>query len=246
MVILYEPDNSKYLNLIKVLDEFTTVILVSNDNEVRNCGNIKNFSFDNIGTGGAYNFIINNFNFNYLWVWDQDTLINHEQVQKFLCHIPVFENDSQYCSLSFSDKYNCVDYAIGEYDIIKYGKASGTLFKRSAIKEVGNFMEDLFLDYVDYEYFLRLRSFNFIPLQIRELECESHILGDAQDTLFFGRKHVSSPKRWHLQKINTLKLNKLMYIPLSLKLKLSVRILFLFVYALIFKDRKKRLVYLLK
>ena len=62
-------------------------------------------------------------------------------------------------------------------------------------------MEDLFLDYVDYEYLLRLRSFNFIPIQIRELECESHILGDMEDTLFFGKKQVSSAKRWHLQKI---------------------------------------------
>lgn len=243
---MYKPVGNSYLELIKVLHSYSTILLLSNDNKDRQIENVKNFIFDNIGTGGAYNFVINNFEFDYLWVWDQDTLINHDQAQKFLNHIPVFENDSQYCSLSFSDKYNCVDYALGEYDIIKYGKASGTLFKSSAIKEVGNFMEDLFLDYVDYEYLLRLRSFNFIPLQIRELDCESHILGDAQDTLFFGRKHVSSPKRWHLQKINTLKLNKLRYIPLSLKLKLSVRILFLFVYALNFKDRKKRLVYLLK
>jgi rhamnosyltransferase len=243
---LYEPENNNYFELIKVLKNFSTVVIISNDNHDRQIENVENFLFANIGTGGAYNFVINNFEFDYLWVWDQDTLINYDQVQKFLGHIPFFENDSQYCSLSFSDKYNCVDYTVGEYDIIKYGKASGTLFKSAALREVGNFMEDLFLDYVDYEYFLRLRFFNFIPLQIRELECESHILGDAQDTLFFGRKHVSSPKRWHLQKINTLKLNKLMYIPLSLKLKLSVRILFLFVYALIFKDRKKRLVYLLK
>ena len=243
---MYKPDNNNYFELIKVLNKFSKVLLVSNDNQDRQIENIENFIFDNIGTGGAYNFVINNFEFDYLWVWDQDTLINHDQAKKFLVHLPFMESNSQCCSISFFDKYNYVDYTNGEYDIIKYGKASGTLFKSSAIKEVGNFMEDLFLDYVDYEYLLRLRFFNFIPFQIRELECESHILGDAQDTLFFGRKHVSSPKRWHLQKINTLKLNKLMYIPLSLKLKLSVRILFLFVYALNFKDRKKRLVYLLK
>ena len=181
-----------------------------------------------------------------MWVWDQDTFITNELAQKFLEHVCFLNSNSQYCSISFSDKHNKVDYSEGPYEVINYGKASGTMFKSSAIREVGNFMEELFLDYVDYEYFLRLRSFNFIPLQIRELECESHILGDAQDTLFLGKKYVSSPMRWHLQMINTFKLNKLNYIPFFLKLKLSLRILLLFVYALVFNDRKKRLIHLLK
>lgn len=243
---MYKPDNDNYLKLIQILNKYSTVLLISNDNQYRQIENVQNFVFDNIGTGGAYNFVINKFEFDYLWVWDQDTLINNQLALKFLEHVSSLDNNSQYCSISFFDNYNRVDCAEGPYDAINYGKASGTLFKSSAIREVGNFMEELFLDYVDYEYFLRLRSFNFIPLQIRELECESHILGDAQDTLFLGRKYVSSPMRWHLQKINTFKLNKLNYIPFILKLKLSLRILFLFVYALVFKDRKKRFIHLLK
>ena len=232
--------------MINVLSLSSDVLVISNDNQERKFNNAKNFCFNNIGTAGAYNFVINNFNFDYLWVWDQDTIISVKQSIQFLSNIALLENNMNYCSLSFFDKLNIVDNELIDYDYIQYGKASGTLYKRKAINFAGCFMNDLFLDYVDYEYFLRLRSLNYFPIQIHNIECKSHILGDLYETIFSKRKYVSSAKRWHLQKINTLKLLKLSYIPLILKLKLILRILFLFFYSLYFVDRKERLVYLLK
>ena len=75
--------------------------------------------------------------------------------------------------------------------------SSGCLLSSDALRDVGLMMEDLFIDHVDTEWFLRAASRNWTMYGVCDAMME-HALGDAAIRVWFGRwRHVAkhSPLR---------------------------------------------------
>lgn len=123
---------------------------------------------------------------------------------------------------------------------VKHIKSSGMLTNKDVIDDLGGYIEDLFIDLVDYEWCWRAKSKGY---QI--LACPgdfNHTLGEPTSILGFFTKSIASPMRHYYQTRNLFLLWKLGY---SDKKWLLVRILLLPVkmtlYVLLFRPRVLRI-----
>jgi rhamnosyltransferase len=74
-----------------------------------------------------------------------------------------------------------------QYSVKKIAMTSGNLLNLEAYTETGLFEEKLFMDYVDYEYCLRLRKNKYKIIQDNFVHLK-HSLGDFTIRNFFGQK----------------------------------------------------------
>ncbi len=74
-----------------------------------------------------------------------------------------------------------------KFSVIPATMTSGNLLYLRAWSSIGGFEEKLFIDYVDFEFCLRLRKNGFQVIQVNQIYLE-HSLGDFRIKNFFGRK----------------------------------------------------------
>ncbi len=87
---------------------------------------------------------------------------------------------------------------------------SGSLIPRRAFELVGYYNEGLFIDYVDIEYCLRLRTLGYQVIEVLDTEI-LHQMGRLEERLFFGKKvHPTHhpPQRRYYQFRNLLLLHR--------------------------------------
>lgn len=214
VTILYNPGNEVLTNILSYLNQVELLYIVDNSDEIKSeINNLKSFSNvrflnnkGNIGIAPALNKAANKAvedGFDYLLTMDQDSQISSDLVKKMLIE---FEKDGGIGVLApFVVHLNNPKTSLGfGLEKIIVAMTSGSIMRLSAYTEIGGYPEELFIDYVDHEYCLRMKSFGFKVLQLNSVYVY-HKLGAAESRSIFFKKVFPtnhSPLRWYYRTRN--------------------------------------------
>lgn len=218
VTVLYQPQNSLLDNINSYLEKIEKLFIVDNsesiNTEVYNIL-IQNkkveyiFHSKNLGISKALNIGATkalNEGFNFLLTMDQDTSIDSKLIDN-------------YKNFLLSTSFNNIGMITPIPSYIPNGKkekikikemnvaiTSGSLLNLNAFEKVGPYLEDLFIDYLDFEYCLRLRKNGYKIIQLSSCNIR-HQLGNLERRYFlfkpiFVTHH--SPIRYYYRTRNRL------------------------------------------
>jgi rhamnosyltransferase len=191
---LFVIDNSDNINgsLVEKIQLLKKTVYVSNKS--------------NIGIAASLNLAASmaiEDGFDLLLTMDQDSLISDNFISEML---EEFERDDKIGVLSpyIVHIKNPQKSIISGTENVTTAITSGSIIRLRAHKEIGSFLEKLFIDYVDHEYCLRMRSFGFKILRLNSVYIY-HELGDVKTRKFFFIKVFPTnhpPQRWYYRTRN--------------------------------------------
>lgn len=172
VVILYNPALEVLKNIIACTEQTEIVFVLDNSDsynqtlidKINNIDKVEYHNFNsNLGVAYALNFAANlaiKNNFDFLLTMDQDSEATSNFVKKLI------EIHRNFKSVGIAAPYpqNRIHKILPpDNSIHQINKVitSGALLNLRAYIEVGPFMEELFIDYVDFEYCFRLQRNNY-------------------------------------------------------------------------------------
>ena len=188
VVVTYFPDSDLPRRLQRIADQVDRIVLVDNgtqgqaletlDRAVKMLGNLDMISnYANLGVATALNQgakkALDN---HYPWVvfFDQDSLPAAQMVNKLLKFWERYPHRRELMILgpevrihNFSCQPNILSNH-NTYKEVNHVITSGSLIASRAFESAGYFLDNLFIDYVDIEYCLRLRSRGHKIFQVKE------------------------------------------------------------------------------
>jgi rhamnosyltransferase len=124
--------------------------------------------------------------------------------------------------------------------------SSGFFYSTDAYKKIGPKYEELFIDYVDWEWCWRARSLGFAIYIDTNLKI-SHMLGEGHRRFLLWKVGMPAPIRHYYQYRNSLHLLRFSHIPLRWRLsRIIVNLVKFPIYALFSKQGMLRTKYILK
>jgi len=198
VVVLYYPSEEVYENILSYISMVDIVYAVDNSDIkdeifVRKLTNNRKIHYlDNEGNKGIAHALNRGAQealkekYDFLLTMDQDskasahmlsailTCLSHIDMSKIGILSPFHASPIH----KYSKEKGCVEKRVV--------MTSGNLLSLKAYKESGPFMEELFLDYVDNEYCLRLRTYGYKVLQVSEAVLFHH-LGELSLHHIFGK-----------------------------------------------------------
>lgn len=222
VVVLYNPENETIENIDSYINQVDKVYAVDNS-EHKNESLIKilrdNKKIEYIDNGGNKG-IAHALNvgaemalkekYEYLMTMDQDSRASNGMIEKML-ECDEKKNQAKIGILSpfhaskfhaASDEEKCIEK--------KMVMTSGNLLSLKAFVAVGPFKEELFLDYVDNEYCLRLHKNGYKVIQASEAILH-HNLGELSKHVLFGKNifcYNYPPIRYYYRTRNVLATNR--------------------------------------
>ena len=220
VIVLYNPDTEIIRYIESVVSQVEQTYLIDNsENTVLSAdilAKLPNTKYikqpANLGIGAALNLgchLAIEDHFFYILTMDQDTRLEEGTVSKLLSY---FKLDEKIAIVSInhtpieewknsSEDFSRIDFAM----------TSGNLLSLSAFKASGDFREDFFIDFVDHEFCLRLRSLQYSILRINTVFAQ-HNLGKRSrrefcNLSFFPTFH--SPGRLYYRTRNRFVVNAL-------------------------------------
>lgn len=197
VVVLYQPNEEVFLNILSYVKELDVLYAVDNsDNSLsdkwiewlKGFPNIKYKAFgENMGIAYALNYAAKRCqSYHYLLTMDQDSAFAPGDVVKYKKKIE---------DLS---RHDVAIYAVvpdgnpGEPEATKFEKrviTSGSIVDLSIMRQIGGFADELFIDYVDFEYCYRVSKYGYKILRFGDIFLNHH-LGELKTFKRFGRTHV--------------------------------------------------------
>lgn len=212
ITVLYNPDTDVIENVRKCQGLVGRIILVDNSSD----DNKKMFSkmedveyiplMDNKGIAYAINIGIDKSDEKYILTMDQDSTISTDLIDAYLRFLNNY--DAPYIA-ALTPQYDTdrhhVKKGVGTEKVL-FSMQSGTLFKRSTFENIGLFDEELFLDVVDLEYFLRIDKFGLQTLQVKDaILIHRPAITKVANFGFFKLKYgTASPVRYYYKGRNLL------------------------------------------
>lgn len=207
IICSYHPNIDRIKDLCIILSKFSTVVVVDNSQSIDKTffSAIQNLIIitpeENLGTLRAYNLVIRQYpEFQYFWLWNQDTIITISAASEFISKSQnLFNKDYKLVATTFYDKKNWIN-PINKDEILI--KESTTLFNILRLKSlfVDLFDENLFMDYGDWDLSIRIQKAGGKVSQIYGISHE-HSFGDPEQTII-GSFNRSSETRLYLQGLN--------------------------------------------
>lgn len=174
ITVLYNPDSDVVENVKKCHGLVGKIILVDNssDNNGKMFNDMKDVEYiplmDNKGIARAINIGIENSDEKYILTMDQDSTISIDLINAYLHFLNNYDTPKV---AALTPQYDTdrrhIEKGTGTEKVL-LSMQSGTLFKRSTFDKIGLFDEALFLDVVDWEYFLRIDKFGLQTLQVKD------------------------------------------------------------------------------
>ena len=206
----------------------------------------------NLGLSMAFNRVLKNNDFSdddYIIFFDQDSFIGegyihslraiHEELENggikvgLLCPVAFNVNDNKVIPI---DKNHTV--ADGCYEVTQM-LTSSSLCKFKALKEVGFWNENVFLDLADFDLSWRIRAFGFKNIRTDRL-LFNHTYGDGVKKIGPLQMTVEAPVREYYQMRESLYLFYKKYVPFKYKIRLFRTITFRPFFRIFFLDEKKK------
>jgi len=198
VTVFYNPALEVIENILSYIDQIEILYIVDNSEEKLN-EKIKAFisfynirvinNYKNLGIATALNQASNQAiidGFDFLLTMDQDSKISENLVD---CMLKEFAKDEQIGILSPFVVHNINPRMPTSYlkEEIKIAITSGSIIKLSVFNEVGGFLDKLFIDYVDFEYSLRIVSRGYKIFQLNNIFVY-HNLGEIKVKKIFSKK----------------------------------------------------------
>ena len=162
----------------------------------------------NVGVGGGYaaglEYAALTKKYDWVWLFDQDSVPfddSLEQLLRGLQYLDDAENTAIVAPVCVHPENNMTSpghiWRAGRFVPVRVNPAesitlvdsvisSGSLIRRQAVEAEGLPRADLFMDFVDYEYCLRLRRHGFEISVVRD-SILHHVLGEPSKIEFLGR-----------------------------------------------------------
>jgi len=200
VVILYNPESSIEKNISSYLNQVDKLYVVDNSEKLNNSLIEKIKTLDkveyipnktNIGIAAALNIGANKAieeGFNYLLTMDQDSEALPAMVSTLLeCFSQDFKIALVSPLLQHSSGRNIIKETEKSCEQVFTAWTSGNLLDLNIFKETGGFKEELFIDYVDHEFCLRLNKMGF-KIYICNKTFLKHNLGKIKEINLIFRK----------------------------------------------------------
>ncbi|WP_052746044.1 glycosyltransferase family 2 protein [Sulfurovum lithotrophicum] len=222
VVVLYNPADEIQENIDSYIDQVDTVYAVDNSddknesliNELKQTGKIV--YVDNGGNKGIANALNVGANkatedgYDFLLTMDQDSRVSEKMLSTMLeclgtVDIPTLGILSPFHASKIhtvSREHGCIEK--------KVVMTSGNLLSLKAYRKTGPFLEELFLDYVDNEYCLRLQRHGYRVIQVSEAIL-FHKLGELSLRQLFGKNiycYNYPPVRYYYRARNVIAIHK--------------------------------------
>jgi len=202
VVILYNPKQDVLKNILACAKQTEIVYVLDNSenchhdiiNETNKIDKVEYHSFNsNLGVAYGLNYAANlaiKNNFDFLLTMDQDSVISDFMVKQLLDVFLFKDNVGISAAYAINKFYpeNPPDNEIHNSDKVI---TSGNLIDLRVYNMVGPFKEDLFIDYVDFEYCFRLRKMNYKVL-INNAAIVYHSVGVLKKWNILGFKFYST------------------------------------------------------
>ncbi len=199
VVVLYNPDQSVIGNIQTYIRQLSKLYVVDNS-EVCNNKIIETikvfdnstyiFNGENLGIAKALNIGAEEAikdGFKFLFTFDQDSKATPRMIETMISFLK--END--YSSIGilspFHDNKGYKKPPNKKITAVSNIATSGNLLNLDAYKQVGPFIDELFIDYVDVEYCLRLNNSGYKVIRLNDAIL-IHNLGNIVKRRFLFRK----------------------------------------------------------
>ena len=183
IVVTYNPDEQLPERIEHIVRQVKKVVIVDNNSSSECRKMLKKistdldihliFNNDNLGVATALNYgfdyaINSNKSFEWCLTMDQDTIIYPEMVQALItaykdCYFReevgiIGSNYEEFTTgkVLFKNKKNNISWAE-----VEHLPTSGCLISISMYNYIGNFRDDLFIDYIDTEYCMRTKEMGY-------------------------------------------------------------------------------------
>lgn len=254
IIIIHFPEEVALRCLIEKITNYVDYIVIAN-----NSASVKkiNFSYErkvklfnlqeNVGIGEAQNMCMEwafNNGAEYIINFDQDSLPQNDLIYKLVNSYEFLQKngykigivgpeykDSQTHKTAVSKKYNEIANIDNKYFLVPQIIHSGSLMSKSTYEKVGKYDENLFIDFVDFEYCWKCKHNNLSIFLIKDLFI-FHNLGEGSNKLLDKFNiHKMSPFRHYYTYRNSIHLYKKKYVPKDWMLRNALKqILFFFIY----------------
>lgn len=202
-VVFYHPDNNVISNISTYYHSVDYLVIIDNsekENEVLKNEVKETFPHaiykslnQNAGIAAALNIACNiakENNCNWILTMDQDSSFKTNELKSMIDNIPaaqeLFKNIGIISPFHVLHEHHEVK-ASHRYTVKNIVMTSGNLLNLNTYTAVGPFEEKLFMDFVDYEYCLRLRKNNYKIVQDNFVHLK-HSLGDFKIRKIFSQK----------------------------------------------------------
>lgn len=189
-VVLYNPPDNIVDNICTYADQVDMLLVIDNSEKSHTKlpelqGSFSSLVYvknqQNLGIAGALNqaaaYAIKN-GFDWLLTMDQDSRFRGGSIEALINAIDVFSKPQIGLFTPIHVNKDVIVTSKKEtYVEIKKTMTSGNLLSMEAYKVCGSFNENLFIDYVDHDFNLRLRKLGFKIIQVNSSLLD-HNLGD--------------------------------------------------------------------
>lgn len=235
IIVLYYSEYKKYNELVNIPD--VTLILVDNtpSRDLSLSGaNIVYISLkENLGIASAQNIGIKeaaSLGCNYIIFFDQDSSITIDLIQNLIhSFIEVYAFDPKVALVGplIIERTTGIPYKTSANLNLSYSHAnelisSGSITTVDIIRKVGGMMDDLFIDWVDYEWCWRAKSKGFYCYMATRIRME-HMVGNGVIRLPGFKIMSPAPFRYYYIYRNFLILSRLKYVPFKWKYRQFMR-----------------------
>lgn len=204
--VLYNPNESVLTNLNSYSNCVDVSVVVDNSdtkNEIsQSLKNDPNFIYidmdGNKGIAAALNKgieYLNSKNIDFALTMDQDSLFPTKYYPNILKLVNKYKTDYSVIGLNFNQDNSGLDKIIE----VPYWITSGNFVNISDFMSVGGFMNELFIDYVDFELGYKFKKNGFKICYLKNFSLK-HTIGNPIEIHLFGRTYYAmnhSPIRYY-------------------------------------------------
>lgn len=204
--VLYNPNESVLTNLNSYSNCVDVSVVVDNSdtkNEIsQSLKNDHNFIYidmdGNKGIAAALNKgieYLNSKNIDFALTMDQDSLFPTKYYPNILKLVNKYKTDYSVIGLNFNQDNGGLD----EISEVPYWITSGNFVNISDFMSVGGFMNELFIDYVDFELGYKFKKNGFKICYLKDFSLK-HTIGNPIEIHLFGKTYYAmnhSPIRYY-------------------------------------------------
>jgi rhamnosyltransferase len=231
VVVSYFPDSGLPERLARISEQAKKVILVDNgtkgrafstiDIALRGMTNIELIkNSENLGVATALNQGVKKaleYGFSWVVTFDQDSIPQPNMVVKMLETWEAYPRPEKLMVVGPQTIFsNCSQKSVTIQDDkpwqeVTHVITAGSLISKQAFESVGYYFDNLFIDYIDIEYCLRLRNKGYNIIQVRDAIL-LHKMGNIEEHSIFRRSVYPThhdPVRHYYQFRNALLLHRI-------------------------------------
>lgn len=211
-MVLFNPDTTIVEN-IKGYEQIVNEVILVDNSEEDNSLLFSDLSFvkyislrENTGIANALNVGINELSERFILTMDQDSKISDALIKAYIDYLNTNDRaDIGALTPQFHTDRNPASMKAGSEEVL-LSMQSGTCFKRVVFEKIGMFDAKLFLDVVDWEYFLRMRTSGYKLIRINDAILDHRPASTRE--LKFGpiavKYGIAPPIRYYYQARNLL------------------------------------------